>query len=689
MKNKNISIKLCVILLASTTIFAQETTKIDTITITEKQSSTTYKNDDKVNLNRTKISQEDTAKSIQIFNQNFIDDAKLQNIDDIIEMSSNTVYTGDTDGKSTNITIRGFSGTPILFDGIKYTNQIAHPEIFNFELVEIQKGADSLQYGQSSPGGLVNLVKKKPIKTSLTSIEFEATDNPSYSPKLDIGGSLTNDNSLYFRMLSVFKYDKGWTNSNTNTNKLFVAPSLAYDINDNHTLTFIAEYTDETTPTNFGSNVNSNGKLVAPIKNVTGHPDEKFETTQKIVGLDFDSIYNIWNSNFKYRYFDNKRDYGNVYLPLMYFENTNTVRRFAAEQKTDSSEHALQYSLNTEFNLFGKKNNLSIGADYNKSYSKTISRVVQARPFDISIANPIYESNIISVNDLGFPIRDMSSSKTYVENYGIFLQDNIYVTDDLIFSAGVRYSEVKPQNGQKSDATTPSFGLIYHLTPQTALFTNYSKSFTPNSRLDLNGKVLNPEEGKSYEIGFKQKLFNDNFDLTTSIFKIEKENVAELDPNDITRTRYKASGEQESKGFEIDLSGEVTEDLQVIASYGYTDTKNKVVNDNDLRNVPNHTANLFLTYKLTDLNLPNFYVGGGTRYIGTKYADDANSINLDKAIIYNATIGYKKGNWKANLSVQNLTDKKYVDGSASGTTSDTRVYVGTPRTFLASISYKF
>ena len=121
--------------------------------------------------------------------------------------------------------MRGFSGVPILFDGVRITNKLAHPEVYNLESVEVLKGPDSLQYGQSSPGGLVNLVTKKPIKESLAKIDFDATDNPSYSPKIDIGGALNTKKSLYFRLTSVFKYDEGWTNSNTDTNRLFIAPS--------------------------------------------------------------------------------------------------------------------------------------------------------------------------------------------------------------------------------------------------------------------------------------------------------------------------------------------------------------------------------------------------------------------------------------------------------------------------------
>ncbi|MCR8710784.1 TonB-dependent siderophore receptor [Aliarcobacter butzleri] len=687
---KNLSIKLCAILLSSSALFAQEeqnTTLLETITV-NGTSNSNYQSDEKASLNRTKISKEDMAKSIQTFNQNFIEDAQLQNIDDVITISSNTIYTGSSHGRTNQISMRGFSGVPILLDGMKITNKIARPEIFAYESIEILKGPDSLQYGESSPGGLVNLVKKKPTKNSLAQVELEANDNPSYSPKIDLGGALNNDKSLYFRLTSLLKYDEGWTNSNTDTNKIFIAPSLAYDINDNNTITFVTEYTDQTEPSDFGTYVNNKGKLIAPIKNMISHPDEEFEKTQKIAGFDLDSVFDTWNSNLKYRYIDYKGVNGDVHMPQRYNQVTNIVTRAYAYQKQEFQEHALQETINKEFDLFGKKNNLSIGADYNKAYSKTTMFYVPTVPYNINLSHPIYE-HLTSLSDHPNAM-NMTTPKTNVESWGTFIQDNINLTDDLIFSAGVRYSESKPQNGQRTDATTPSFGLVYHLSSQTSFYTNYSESFTPNSAMDKNGKILDPETGKGYEFGFKQKLFDDKFDLTTAFFKIEKENIALADPNAPAVGGWSiSSGKQESQGFEIDLSGDITSNLSVIASYGYVDTKNKDANNKDLRNIPNHTANLFTTYKLTALNLPDYYIGGGAKYIGNKYADDANNIQLDSALIYNATIGYKKGNWKANLSVQNLTDEEYVDGALASNAAGTRVYVGTPRTILATIGYKF
>lgn len=686
-QKRNLSISLSAILLTGTSLFAQESTKLNDVEIIGKAISS-YENEGKVSLNRSGIDINNTAKSIQVFNREVIDDIHLDKIDDIIEMSSNTVYTGSTDGKSDNISMRGFSGVPILFDGIKVTNKLASPEVFNYDEIEIQKGPDSLQYGQSSPGGIVNLNRKKPIKENLAKIEFEIKDNPSFSPKIDLGGSLNKDESLYYRLVSVFEYGEGYTNSNTDTRKIFLAPSLSYDINENNKLTFLAEYTDERTPTNFGTNVNNNGELVAPIKNVTSHPDEEFNKKQKVFGFDFDGNYITWNSNFKYRYTTHERDYGNVYLPLMYNQSTNTVTRFPAEQKQNFSEHALQYTVNKEFSFFGLDNKISLGADYNKAYSESKSRV-EMTPYNIVLSNPSYEQSVNPLNENN-TIRDMSSAKTYVKSWGTFFQNNMNLTENLIFNTGLRYSESKPQNGQTSSATTPSLGFIYNLTPDTTLYTNYSESFTPNSSLDRNGKILDPETGKGYELGIKQKLFDDRLNLTAAVFKIEKENIALSDPNAPALSGWSvSSGKQESTGFEIDVIGDINDNLSILASYGYTNTKNKSEEDKELRNIPNHTANIFTKYKLTSFNLPYTYVGVGARYLGSKYADDANTIKLSSEVIYNATLGYKRGKWRANLSIQNLTDEEYVDGSASGNTSDTRVYVGDPRTILASISYSF
>jgi iron complex outermembrane recepter protein len=679
--NKQLSLTLCSLLLTGTSLLANDTdkeeNKLDSITVVEKSSSN-YLNYENPTTMRGNLTLEETPKSIQVFNEAFIQDYQAQNINDIILMSSSLVYLGDNHGRGNTFAIRGFSGIPILRDGLSFTNSIiAYPEVYNLTAVEVLKGPDSLQFGESSPGGLVNLVKKKPLKEDHAQIELEITSNSSYSPKVDVGGSINEDGSLRYRLVSVAKYDEGFLNTDVDTDRVFISPSLAYDINNENTITFVAEYLDETTPSSFGTFVNSNGDLVTDRENIVSNPDEEFHKTQKLIGFDLDSTFDTWSSNFKYRYVDYIGDNGDVHMPQSYTEATDTIRRVYAYQKQEMQEHALQYTLNKEIDIFDLKNRISVGADYNKAYSKLDMYYDPFTAYNLDASNPYYES-LTNLSDHPTAM-DFSGNRSYTKRWGIFLQDNIDLSDKLIFSAGVRYSESKPQDDQKSDATTPSFGLTYKLSPQTSIYTNYSESFTPNTNVDINGDILEPEVGEGMELGIKQKLFNDTLDLTAAIFKIEKENVAIATS---IPSIFEASGKQESKGFEMDLSGELLPGLCAIASYGYTRTKDKDNDDQEFTGVPKHTANIFMTYDISSWGLKDMYIGGGARYIGERYT--GSRIELDSEIIYNATFGYKNNNWRFGLSIQNLTDEIYSE-AANGE----RVQVGTPRTVLATLSYTF
>jgi iron complex outermembrane recepter protein len=681
---RNLSINLSAILLTGSQLFAQEnieTTLLDNITVSEEAYSN-YQNEGKVNINRTNIDIEDTAKSIQVFNKNFIQDSQAQSLEDIITMSSNVAYQGNKQGRENIFSIRGFSGVPILRDGLSFSNSVSDAEIYNLESVEILKGPDSLQYGQSSPGGIVNLVKKKPQKESHAQIELEVTSNNSVSPKIDIGGALNEDKSLRYRLVSTFKYDEGYKDYNKNTNRVFISPSIAKDINDNHTITFFTEYLDETKPSEFGAYLKSDGTLAAPIETVYTHPDEELKKTQKIAGFDIDSTFDTWNSNFRYRYVDYTIDNPTVHIPLSYNQTNNTISRFFATQRNDYEEHALQYTLNKELDIFNLKNRISIGLDGNKSYNTFTGYMDRSKIYTLNLSNPVYETLTTLADHPNAITYGNSGEKIATEKWGTFIQDYIDLTDNLVLSAAARYSQVKPDSSEKSSAITPSFGLVYKITPETSLYTNYSESFTPNTSTDVNGKILDPETGKGIELGIKQKLFDNKFDLTSALFKIEKENIALTDPDN--PLSYIASGKQESQGFEIDLSGDITSNWSVITSYGYAETEDKDNDNKELTGVPKHTANLFTTYYLSAFKLPNTYIGAGAKYLGERYVNTANTIKLDSDIIYSAMVGYKKGHWRTNLSIQNLTDEVYVQSA-----STVRVNTGTPRTVLATVSYMF
>ncbi len=679
--HKNLSITLCTLLLASSSLLAQdEANKLEKITVIDKTSSD-YLSKEKPTVTRNNISLEDTAKSIQIFNEDFIEDYRPQIISDIITMSSSTLYQGDDHGRQNMFAIRGFSGVPMLRDGFSIDYAIAYPEIFNLERIEVLKGPDSLQFGESSPGGLINLVKKKPLKEDHINIEMELTSNNSYSPKIDIGGALNEDESLRYRVVSIYKKGEGVKDYNFDEDRFFIAPSLAYDINDNHTFTLSAEYLDETKHSDFGTFIKSDGTLAAPSKTVTSHPDEKLYKEQKIIGFDLASNFDSWNSLFKYRYVDYEIDNPNVHMPFGYNETTNQITKFFATQKREANEHAIQYTANKELEIANTRHRISAGIDARKSDYEYVGYVDLTQPYTIDLSNISYES-LTSLSDHPNANKYLNEEDE-IKRYGGFIQDSIDITDKVILSTALRYDKVDPKNNEKSDALLPQLGLVYKITPQTTLYTNFSESFNPQTVTNSSGKILDPEEGKGYEVGIKQKLFDSNFNLTTALFKIQKENVAMTDPNNTLFSV--SSGKQESRGIELDLTGEISSGWSLIASYGYTRTEDKSTNaGKDLAGVPKHSANIFTTYNLKALGLPNMHVGAGVRYIGSRYANDTNTIKIDSNMIYNATIGYKKGSWQANLNIQNLTDEEYAQTARS-----TRATAGTRRTIVAALSYKF
>lgn len=700
--SKKLSISLCTILLASSPLLAnskqtnkEKTKELDSVTIIEKTISQ-YQTTGKIDINRSGIELEDSAKSIQVYNEDFISDYQPQSLTDIVTMSSNVAYAGDSHGRNNNYIIRGFSGAPTLRDGFNITNAITNSEIFNFEKVEILKGPDSLQYGEANPGGLINIVKKKPTKENIKKVEFEATSNdPSFKPKIDLGGSLNNDGSLRYRLVTTYTHKEDARDFNVDTKKLFIAPSIAYDINDNNTITFITEYLDDKSPADFGTFIKNNGKPLTNRDTITTHPDAEFEKKQKLAGFDFESNYDTWNSTFRYRYIDLERINDSVYAPYVTRGNPNTITRNFSTQDFDSSEHLAQYTINKEFYLGDLKNRLSLGFDAKKSKTENSGYYDTSISYILDPKNVNYGGALTHLSDHPNAFKYVDS-KNETKNYGGFIQDSINLTDDLILSLGFRYQKVKMENenilkdtknSYTDSATTPQIGLVYKLSHQTTFFTNYSESFNPqnSSYVDKNGNLLDPEEGKGYEIGLRQKLFNDNFTLTTSLFKIQKENVAQQDPT-ATRTNmfYKTSKKIKSKGFEIDLMGQITNNWALVASYGYTKTEDINYDNNQLTGVPKHNANIFTTYDLTDLGLKNIFVGAGARYIGDRFADTNNNIKIDSNIIYNAMLGYKKGNWKANFSVKNLTDEDYIQTAGTATAA-----YGKRRTAIFALSYSF
>lgn len=696
MNNKTITGSSLILMLSgglfTSGIAAEDIKQLDDLTVTGNTAKEGYAtHDEQPMIGRSQLSVDEMPRSVQVYNRNFIDDLQATTLDQITSYSSNLVYVGSNDGRDNEFSIRGFDFNALIVDGFKFRDSISNPEIYNMEQVEVLKGADSLLYGDNSPGGLISIVSKRPKHSEHGELTFETNSYGAISPRVDFGGRANEAGTVRYRMVGLYDNDPGWRDFNVDNERLFVAPSMSIDLTPQATLTMFAEYTDDNRQNDMGTAIDMNGQPVAPLEWVTTHPDDEFVSEQLIAGFDFDYVFNSnWSANIKGRYQDASYDYGDLWLPFSYSDPYYI--RVVANQAVEYDEKAIQLNLNGDFNTGQIRHRLSVGIDISNAFSDVDGCFDPGSSSLLDFSTtPVYPDQPGDACDT----RLYPGSFVYtgpgddIKRRGIFFQDAINLTEDFLVNLGLRYEDHKQVGGGGSYSATseesillPQIGFMFQLHPQHAVYMNYSESFTPATTRDRNGQLLDAEEGKGYEIGLRSYLNNDALKLNIAYFDIEKTNVALTDPLFAFATI--ASGEQESHGIEVDLTGKLTSKLDLIASYGYLQTEDQGDNPGkELINAPNHTFALWGNYAVTS----NWSVGAGVRHVASRFATYDNATELDSYTIVNAGVSYKKDRWKVRLNLNNLTDEEYIQSAKGGLARI--VYPGEPFNATASVSYSF
>lgn len=280
---------------------------------------------------------------------------------------------------------------------------------------------------------------------------------------------------------------------------------------------------------------------------------------------------------------------------------------------------------------------------------------------------------------------------------GIYLQDQIALTDNLKLVLGGRYdgyeqNELRTNNPslsdrQKGSAFSPRAGIVYQPTKQIALYTNYANSFQPQIGQSLDGAAFVPERGTQYEVGVKADLIPGRLSATLAGYQISKTNVLTADPRN---TNFSIQvGEQRSRGIEQDITGEILPGWDVIASYAYTNAEitqdNRFALGNRLINIPANTASLWTNYTVQQGSLQGFGVGAGVFFVDARSGDLANSFVVPSYTRVDASLFYKTGQFKAALNFKNLLDST----SYVGTQSRSSIVSGATFTVLGTLSYEF
>ena len=641
----------------------------------------------------------DIPQVVNTVSDKVLADQHATTLDEALYNVSNVVQTNTLGGTQDAFVRRGFGANR---DGSIMTNGLRTvlPRSFNAatERVEVLKGPASTLYGILDPGGLINVVTKRPEKTFGGAISATSSSFGGGTGQVDVTGPI-DGTRLAYRLTGEYQDEDYWRNFG-NERSTFIAPSLTW-FGDDATVTVLYSHRDYKTPFDRGTIFDLNTKQPVNVDRNTRF-DEPFNITDGQSDLaQLNAEYRLnsqWTAKFDYSYSQDKYSDNQARVMAYDAKTGNLTRRVDATQGSTQRMQSTRADLQGNVDIAGFYNEILTGVSY-ENYDLLRTDMMRCKNVKgFNIYHPVYgkldKCTTVSAAD--------SDQTLKQESYSAYAQDALYLTDKWIAVAGMRYQYYTQYAGKgrpfnvntdsRDEQWTPKLGLVYKLTPSVSLFANYSQTFMPQSSIASYIGDLPPETSNAYEVGAKFDLF-DGVTANIALFDIHKRNVLYTESIG-GETIAKTAGRVRSQGVEVDLAGSLTENTNIIASYGYTDAK--VLEDPDyagkpLPNVPRHTGSLFLTYDIHNAFAGNtLTLGGGGHGVSRRSATNGADCYLPGYFVADAFAAYKmKLQYPVTLqvNVKNLFDKTYYTSSIA--TNNLGNQIGDPREVQFTVKMEF
>jgi iron complex outermembrane recepter protein len=644
----------------------------------------------------------DIPQSVQVIPQKVLKDQQVTKLEEGLRNVSGITFGGAGEGAGVDLGLRGFGGAPILLNGTRQFGAVGLQdtlETANLESIDVLKGPASILFGDIQPGGAVNLISKKPLANPAYTAEVQFGSRGLIRPSIDVTGPLTADKNVRYRLNALTSSEQPFRDFNSNFQRTFLAPSIGIKIGDRTDLDLKLEYLNSRQPFDTGRVAFGNRVIDTPRNRIFNQPDDFVQN--KVVNVGY-NIEHRFNDNLKlqnsFRYLD-RNILQEFAFPSAFDPATGIITQNFGGFDIDVKSYSLQTNLVSKFTTGSIQHQLVSGIDVNRATDNTIAGLDFANPSPLDVFNPVY-GNIARTNfrngDLLFVNRQVDENRL-----AVYVQDQISVLDNLKVVLGLRYDTLDQKTtgrptasdpvgvntAQFDSAVTPRVGIVYQPSKAISLYTSYSQSFSPSTSLSVSGTPLKPERGQGYEVGVKAELAGDKLFATLAYFDITKQGVATTDPSNPLFSI--ATGEQKSKGVELDVTGQILPGWNVIASYAYIDARvsqdNTFAIGNQLAGVPSNSISLWTNYEIPQGNLQGLGAGFGFNYIGNRQGNLANTFELGSYFLTNAAISYRRDNWKAALNFKNIFNVDY----SNTPFGDNRIDVGQPFTVVGSLSVEF
>nr|WP_292572909.1 TonB-dependent siderophore receptor [Methylomonas sp.] len=675
------------------------------ITVTGK---TVYDADDPYNPNynrpnattatKTDTPVMETPFSVKVISKQVMQDQQSIRLDRALENVSG-VYRQQGFGLVESFNIRGFGTFDYYRDGTRFQSALTQTgprETANLERIEVLKGPASILYGRIEPGGMINLVSKKPRAQPYYSLQQQFGSFDFYRTTLDATGGLNQDDSLLYRFNFAYE-DKRSFREFVNSDNVFLAPVIQWKISDRTQITFDMEYKTGNTMQDFGFPALGNRPANLPVERYFGEQFGFAKYDEIQAGFNWSHEFNDnWKIQHRFNTQFTEQD-GRSIAPRGLRADNRTLNRVLVgfdDNKIDTYTSSLD--LTGHIDTFGVNHTVLLGGDL---YNFKNTGLFMADPTfpSIDIFNPIH-SGTLTLNPA-----NGDKFHTDEEWYGLYFQDQMKLPYDVHLLAGFRYDNatidfVSSSLKAQQEKISPRVGLLWQPIKDLSIYGNYVENFgLPNFGLGNGGQPLKAETAQQWEAGVKTEFFDERFSATVSWFQLTKQNIATGNPDPALAALGFAvqTGEVVNQGIELDISGEILPGWNLISNYTFIDSEITQNNDdtqgNRFPNIPQHGGSFWTTYAFQNDVIRGLKIGGGVVARGQREVNNENDVQMPGYVLVNLMAGYefKVGHSKvsAQLNVDNLLDKEYFP--SSGGFGRGRIDVGTPRTFLGSIRVEF
>ncbi|MEM6432441.1 MAG: TonB-dependent siderophore receptor [Cyanobacteria bacterium P01_D01_bin.115] len=649
---------------------------------------------------RTDTPLRDIPQSIQVVPEQVIEDRRPRNITQAVETVSGVVDGGNNFGTPSGARIiRGFSqGFAESASGGNYRNGFRDGGYFTLtgigtvERVEVLKGPASVLYGSAEPGGIINVITRKPLSEPYYSIEFEGGNREFYQPSIDLSGPLSADGNALYRFIASYQNADGFQDF-VNTDLTTIAPSFSFNFGDSTELDLYYEYISFTgDPAEQYSGLFSDGSFI-PEDFFLGYPQFNLfeQTTQKVgytLSHNFSDDLQIRNSiSVNLTDAVDRRALGNELVDDRFLTDFYT-----GDFEYTKDNYFGQVDLLGRFNTGSLEHQLLLGFDFNIFDGTQVGTEGGTLP-DLDLFNPNYDV-LEPVNTSRFDVDEDT------ESYGVYLQNQIDILDNFKLLIGGRFDWIDQETiflfddedfsspAQSSNAFSPRVGLVYQPSELTSLYASYSSSFNPTTGFNLDGEAFEPTRGTQYEVGVRMDWLDGRLSTNLAAYHLTKTNVTTADPDN---PDFEIQvGEQSSQGVELDITGEILPGWSLIASYAYTDAEITEDNTFDVGNqlvgVPEHQVSLWTTYEIQTGDLSGLGFGLGIFYVGERAGDLDNTFVVPDYLRTDAAIYYRRNQLNVAINIRNLFDMDYFRSSDGG-----RIFLqrGEPFEIQASVEWTF